>query len=72
MLTHPVLTASAKRRPRCRSPVNTAESRPCGEELTVLIASSSPAMTTAGITGPKVSSLATSISPVTSVSTVAR
>src|SRR5919108_3111415 len=71
MLTQPAWTASANRRPRPRSRVNTAVSRPYGEPLAMARASSSLPIAVMGATGPNVSSRATSISSVTPSSTVA-
>jgi hypothetical protein len=62
-------TRSAKARPRMESPVNT-EFISVRCRLTSSRASASESTTVTGMTGPKISSVNTGISGVTSVSTV--
>jgi hypothetical protein len=70
MFTTPVLARSAKRRPRVRSRVNTADARPKRDASMACSASSSEEIRSNGATGPKVSSFAMTIASVTSPSTV--
>src|ERR1700749_345328 len=59
MFTQPVRTRSGNSSPAPRSAVKIAASRPYGEELAIVIASSSESIETTGAIGPNVSSTAT-------------